>query len=258
VIRTGTILLTLFTALSAFSADYSTCFIPGEITEYKITWMGIPIAWSRTTTEEIEEGARKLIRIRLEAKSYKAASGIYKVDDLTDIIIDPETALPVRIDIQIHEGSRKKSHLTTFHHDKKVAVFQDRISKDIREVPIAGDTQDIYSFIYANRNEPLQTLAEKTYPLYADGKVYNLGMKIIKESKVSLPDYGKVECTIVEPIAEFDGMFIRQGKILFWVSKENRRMVTCIKAKVPVGTVTAKLEKVAGPGDDFWVRRDKQ
>ena len=58
------------------------------------------------------------------------------------------------------------------------------------------------------------------------------------------------------PIAEFDGLFLRQGKVFFWVSKENRRMVTWVEAKVPVGKVSVKLREVSGPGDDFWVRKE--
>jgi hypothetical protein len=219
--------------------------------------MGIPIAWARTTVEKIEEAGRSLIRVRMQSRSYKAYAYIYRVNDQTDVIIDPETALPVRIDLRINEGNRHKSHLTTFHHDQKVAIFQDRLTKDIREVPITETTQDVYSFVYANRNADFETMAGRTYRLYSDGKVYDLGIKILSEGPVDLDKYGSIDCVEVEPIADFDGMFVRQGKIQFWVSKENRRMVTCIKAKVPVGKVIAKLQQVTGPGDDFWVNHRK-
>jgi hypothetical protein len=246
-------------ASAIHAGDYTDSFIPGETAEYRITWMGLPLAWSKTSIEPINEDGRELVRLRMESKSYKAYNHIYKVDDLTDVFIDPETALPVRIDLRINEGGRKRSHLTTFHHDKQIALFQDRITKEFREVPITKTTQDVYSFIYANRNTPFEQLTGKTHRLYADGKMYELGMNILEEDRITVPNHGRVECVVVEPIAEFDGMFVRKGKILFWVSKEKHRMVTCVKAKVPVGKVTAKLQTVSGSGDDFWARsRDKE
>jgi hypothetical protein len=233
--------------------DYSNCFIPGEVAEYKVSWMGLPLAWSKTTTETITEDGRELIRIRLISKSYKAYTHIYRVDDRTEVIIDPKTALPVRLDLTLNEGNRHRSYLTTFHHDKKVAIFQDRINKDIKEVPIESGTQDTLSFLYSQRNHDLESLAAGKHQLYVDGKLYNLGIKIRSTDDIRLPAYGKVPSIEIEPVAEFDGLFLRQGKIMFWVSKQNRRMVTCIKAKVPVGKLNVKLQKVSGPGDDFWV-----
>jgi len=237
--------------------DFSTCFIPGEAAEYKVFWMGLPLAWSKTSVDTITENGRELIRIRMVSKNYKAYSYIYKVDDASEVIVDPKTALPLRFDFRLHEGGRRKSHLTTFHHDKKVAIFKDRITKDIKEVPIESGTQDLLSFLYSSRNRSLDSLSNQTHTLFVDGKLYELDLDIRRDDKIKLPNYGKVPSVEIEPIAEFDGWFLRQGKIMFWVSKQNRRMVTCIKAKVTVGKITVKLQEVSGPGNDFWVNKKR-
>ena len=255
--RLCSILLAGATVLTAAAEDYSKCFIPGEVARYKVSWMKLPLAWSETSIDTVTENERDLIRIRMISKSYKAYAHIYKVNNLTEVIIDPKTALPIRLDVLLDEGGRKKSHLTVFHHDKEIAVFQDRISKDIRVVPINRDTQEVLSFLYSSRKKDLKLLASQTHTLFVDGKLYALDLKTGKDKKIKLPDYGKVLSTEVEPIAEFDGLFLRKGKIFFWVSKQDRRMVTCIKAKVAVGKVTVKLQKVSGPGDDGWVKKKK-
>ena len=82
--------------------------------------------------------------------------------------------------------------------------------------------------------------------------MYDLGLKIPDHGTIKVGDFGPVESIEVEPDAEFDGIFLRKGKIFFWVSKEKRRVVTCIKAKVAVGKVTAKLFSVSGEGEAFW------
>lgn len=234
------------------ASNVSSCFIPGEITQYKVSWMGIPLAWSRNTTDTVEENGRKLIRITMVSRNYKAYSYIYTVDNITEVIIDPETALPLKLDVVVNEGTIHKSHLTTFDHEKKTAIFQDRISKDIKEVPIQSETQDIISFLYSARCQDMDSLTNETHKLFVEGKLYDLDLKIRKEGRVDLAEHGKVESFQIEPIAEFDGLFLRKGRIFFWVSKARHRMVTSIEAKVAVGRIKVKLQAVSGTGDDFW------
>lgn len=246
------ILLAGMVVSAAMAEDYSDCFIPGEVAEYKISWMTLPLAWSKISTDTVNENGRELIRIRMLSKSYKAYAHIYKVDNLTEVIIDPNTALPIRLDFKQDEGGRRRSHLTVFHHDKQIAIFRDRITKDIKVVSIHPETRDILSFIYSGRNKTLLELAEKTHVLYVGGKLYSLDLGIRDDKQIRLPDYGKVPCTEVFPIAKFDGWFLRKGKLFFWVSKGNHPMITCVKAKVSVGKISIKLQEASSTGDRFW------
>ena len=249
----------LFIGLIAFAthADGSIdCFIPGEVSEYKISWMGIPLAWSKNTTDTIKENGRELIRIRTVSKSYKAYSKIYKVDDFKEVIIDPKTALPVRIDLQMNEGNIHTSQLTLFDHLNHTALFYDRIANTTNQVDITSQTRDIVTFLYSMRSETPENIAAKTHTLFVGGKLYNMDIEIRKEGRIKLPGYGKVDCIQLEPIAEFDGLFLRKGKIFFWVSKQNCSMITCIQAKVPVGKIKVKLQTVSGTGDDFWDKNE--
>jgi hypothetical protein len=133
-----------------------------------------------------------------------------------------------------------------------VAIFQDRVSKDIKEVQIERGTLDIYSFLYSARQVELETLTARGHTLFVDGNLYSLGLKIRKEGRIKLPEYGKVDSVQIEPIAEFDGLFLRKGKIFFWVSKHKHRIITRVEAKVAVGRVKVKLLKVSGTGARFW------
>jgi len=245
-------IMVLLTTAAAVADEYADCFVPGETVEYKIYWMGIPIAWSLTTTETVIEDGRELFHMTMIAQTYGPYKHIFEVDDKTEVWIDPQTALPVRHDWIINEGSIHKSHLTTFFHDKKIAIFQDRISRDIREIPIESDTQEIFSFIYANRYADLETLAARNHRLLVTGKIYDMGIKIRDRDTIDVHHFGKVPSIEIEPVAEFDGIFLRKGKVFFWVSTETRRVVTCIKAKVAVGSITAKLHSVSGEGQGFW------
>lgn len=251
------ILLFLILGCSAIASakSYTNCFVAGEVSEYKVSWLKLPLAWSKTTTEACEENGRKLIRLRMVSKNYKAYNHIYKVNDVTEVIVDPQTALPVRLDFVLNEGGRHKSHLTRFDHTKGEAVYIDRLANTTNTVKIAKDTRDVVTFLYASRNWDLEALTKDTHQIYVDGKVNKMGMKLGKKKKLKIPGLGKVECVQLEPIADFDGLFLRQGRIFFWVSKTKHRMITLTEAKVPVGKIKVRLHKVSGTGNKFWDKK---
>ncbi len=246
------ILLITSTALAEATEDYSKCFVPGEVSEYKASWMGIPVARSINTTEAFEENGRKLIRIRTVSKSYKAYAPIYKVNDLKEVIIDPKTSLPLRIDLHINAGNIKKSHLTLMDHANRTATFIDRIAGTTNQVTITSQTRDIITFLYAARNQTTEELTGQTHPLISSGKFYEMKVRVLKEDRIKIPNYGKIDCLKMEPIAEFDDAFLRKGELFFWISNDTQRMITRMKAKVPLGKVTIKLEHVSGSKNSFW------
>uniref|UniRef100_UPI0035684EA7 DUF3108 domain-containing protein n=1 Tax=Pontiella sp. TaxID=2837462 RepID=UPI0035684EA7 len=112
-------------------------------------------------------------------------------------------------------------------------------------------------FLYSARMKDLNLLKEQLLHLYVDGKIYDAAITLGKTKQLNIPDHGKVESVEIEPQVEFDGLFLRQGKIFFWVSKAERRMVTLVQASVPVGKINVKLQRVSGPGNDFWVKEQE-
>ena len=103
----------------------------------------------------------------------------------------------------------------------------------------------------STRIEDLDVLAAETHRLLVTGRMYDLELKLRDHDTISIDDHGEVPSIEIEPIADFDGIFLRKGKVFFWVSKEKRRVVTCIRAKVAVGKITAKLQSVSGAGNGF-------
>jgi len=244
----------LLPALSGRAACTNERFVVGEISEYKISWMKIPLAWSKTLTDEVEENGRKLIRIRTISKTYPAYRALYAVDDLRTVWIDPATALPVRQEVLLNEGKVHRNHVTTFDHAAGEAMFVDRVSGTTNRVAIPPDTREILSFLYASRNEDLKIFCAREHRLYSNGKVYPVKLFLRRRKKLKLPRYGKIKSVEIEPATEAEGLFNRTGRIFFWVSEPRRRMITCVRSKISLGWVDVRLQRVLGPGTDLWTR----
>jgi hypothetical protein len=237
------------------TTDYAKCFIDGEESKYKVSWMGLPLAWSQSTTEAFYENDERLIRITMTAQNYAAYSAIYKVNNKTEVVIDPENGLPRTLDIIQNEGSRHNSSITTFNHGDLSAVYIDRMAKTTNTVEISENTRDVFSFLYTSRVSTPEKLSQQTQKIYVNGKIYDLNVKIRKEKKQKVPEHGKVPCIQLEPIAEFDGLFLRQGRLFAWISKTDLQMITLMEAKVPVGKIKVRLQSVSGVEGGFWNNR---
>ena len=57
------------------------------------------------------------------------------------------------------------------------------------------------------------------------------------------------------PVAAFNGLFERNGKLQVWVSKDARQLCTRIVGEVPVASISITLAEVRGPGHDAWVTK---
>jgi hypothetical protein len=249
-----TILLYSISALASDQIDYSSSFIPGEVLEYKVSWARLPIGWSRSSTETIIEGDRELIKIRMETRTYSAYNKLFKVNNVMFVVLDPETALPLRLDLIQHQGHSHKSCLTTFDHAAGQAVSIDRLNNSTNIISILPETREMLTVIYASRTVALEKLPTMTYSLLSDGELFDIQLKIKDTGKTRLSEYGKIASVELDPIADREGAELSDAKTTFWVSKETRRMITRVETKVSIGKVRVKLEKVSGPGDDFWVK----
>jgi hypothetical protein len=226
----------------------------GEELTYRVYWGYIPVAVATARFDWVEMDGRKMISIRSTARTNKFADKIYRVDDLMESIIDPETLLPVRYTKIAHEGRYWTHEVTTFDHKNRVAHHESKKDGEKNDYPIEADTRDIISMMYFMRAQPFIVGQKPHYRCLTDEKLYDFWVDVLKEEKVELEHYGDAPCVKVEPVAAFNGLFIRKGRVWFWVTRDKRQFMTKMIAEVPVAKIWVVLDKVAGPGSDFWVK----
>ena len=230
-------------------------FPVGEELTYSVHWNFIPVATATAKFDWTELDGRKMLAIRSTARTSGIANKIYRVDDLMESIVDPQTLLPVRFTKIAHEGHYWTHEITTFDHQKRTAHFESKKSGVTKDYPIDADTRDIISMMYFLRTQPFVTGAKPAYRCMADEKIYDFWVDVLKEEKVDLDRYGATPSVKVEPIAAFNGLFVRTGRAWFWVSRDKRQFMTKMVAAVPIaGKFYVELDKVTGPGQDFWVK----
>ena len=230
----------------------------GETIEYKVMWGRIPVGRSVVTTEWIEADGLRFLAIRLRTRSNKVLSSFYPVDDFIESIIDPETFLPVRFTKKLREGTYRCHEVTTFNHETGIATFENKKRNFTRKYEIESDTRDLISFMYLMRTMDIPVGTTLDFRVMADEKIYDLSVRALKEEPVKLPRHGTVESVLFQPTAEFQGLFVRKGKLRIWVSGDERRIITKAAIKIPVANVNLLLDQVTGPGEDRWVQDEPE
>lgn len=227
----------------------------GERITYRIYWGYIPVALATGWTEWAEYQGRRVLAIRFRTVSNKFVEKLYPVDDSIESLVDPETFLPLQFTKNLSEGKHRHHEITIFDHPNNVAYWTSQISGKKRTFKLSPGVRDIPSLMYFLRMRTFTPGTREQFKVMADDKIYDLWLRVEKKERIPLPLYGKVMSVKTEPEAAFDGLFVRKGRLWVWISDDPRCLATQIVGSVPVASVRAVLDRVDGPGTDFWITR---
>jgi hypothetical protein len=241
-------------ALPAAAQTNAIWFPVGEETYYDIYWGMLPVGQTHVITGWTNHQGRTVLSIRYFTRTNKVVEQLYPVNINMQTLIDPDTFLPIRFTEKAMEGRKRTDDLTVFDYAAGTATVTSRVRNRTTVVPIGPDTRDLIALMYYLRRAPFVSGTTLTNRVFADGKVYDLALRVGAREKVPLDDYGKVDCVHIDPEAAFNGLFVRKGKLEIWVSADARQLCTKILGEVPVASIRIVLSAVKGPGTDRWVK----
>ncbi len=233
-------------------------FPVGEEIIYDIYWGIFHVGTTHVTTEWVEEeGVPPRILIRYRTKTNKFIENFYPVDDTLESLIDARSFLPVYFMKNMSEGSYRAHEWTFFDRDNLTMRWESKLNGNKKTLDIEDTTRDIITTMYYFRALAMNIGDEINLRVMADEKLYDLEASVTERETIKLERYGAVKCLKIEPKAAFQGLFVRKGKVTFWVSDDDRRVCTFLKASVPVASIQLRLNRVMGPGEDVWIRKGK-
>ena len=174
--------------------------------------------------------------VQSRAQSNPTFSTFFKVDDRVDSYIDMYRQKSLRIAKHLREGKFKKDLEMDFDPEKPLAYYPD--GDTLETYP---HTQDILSSLYHLRTQDLQVGRTVSIPHHDNKKNYPLEVKVLRKERVSVPA-GRFTCYVIEPLLKDVGIFKAKGKILIWITDDEKRMPVLVKASVLIGSVNARLE----------------
>ena len=189
---------------------------------------------------------RECYQVLFTVHSTPSFSWIYKVDDRYETILDKEGIFPWRFSQRIREGKYSRDYDAILDQVNHVAITEGGT------FPIPPYIQDVVSAFYFVRTMDFSSSrpGERTilYNFTKDTS-YTLAVKFLGRQQIKV-DAGTFRCVIVEPLIQEGGLFKSEGRVIIWLTDDERKIPVKVSTKVVVGSIDAELREysgVAGP-----------
>ena len=185
---------------------------------------------------------RPSYRVLFTVNSTPTFSWIYKVEDRYETFLDTQGIFPWRFTQKVREGSYRRDFAAWFDQVKNVAYANDK------QYPIPPYVHDAVSALYFVRTVDYSKsrVGEKIYlqNFYKDS-TYTLAVKFLGRQRIEV-DAGTFNCIIVEPLMKEGGLFKSEGRIVIWMTDDERKIPVKVSTKVVVGSIDAELREYTG------------
>jgi hypothetical protein len=185
---------------------------------------------------------RKTYRIEFGVNSLPSFSWIYRVEDRYLTFIDVEAIAPLRFEQHIREGSYSRDFTADFDQLRHVA----RTSEG--EYPIPPYVHDILSaFYYARTVDYAGFVVGDTIGLhnfYKDTS-HELAVRFLGRQELDVAA-GTFKTIVVEPLVKEGGLFKSEGRIVIWLSDDERKLPVRVNTKVLIGSIDVELREYSG------------
>lgn len=167
---------------------------------------------------------------------------IYKVRDSYQTFIDSKGIFSRKFDQNISEGKFKRSYSADLYPEEGYAQTL------TGEYKIDPNTQDILSAFFYIRSIKFENLKIgsriKLKNFYRD-KLHSLDVIYTGKQQIQV-DAGKFDCVVVEPVIMAGGLFRSEGRVLLYLTDDERRLPVRVETKIVIGSVVADLTSYSG------------
>jgi hypothetical protein len=216
-------------------------FSVGEKLTFVIRYGIITAGSSTMSIPQITKiNGNEVYRIVTEARSSAFFSAFYKVRDRVESYIDRNGLFTWRFEKHLREGNYKADRYVEYDQVNGWAISN---KKDTIQIPPC--VQDILSSFYYIRTQKLEVGKSLFIDNHADNKLYPLEVKVHKKERIKVKA-GEFDCVVVEPILRASGLFKSKGRLIIWLTDDERKIPVQMKSKIFVGYITAELKEMEG------------
>ncbi len=169
-------------------------------------------------------------------------SFFYKVDDRYETMLDTKGIFPWRFTQRVREGKYKYDFSAEFDQLNNVALTKNN------RYAIPPYVHDAVSAMYYVRTLDFSKSrpGEKLYlqNFYKDS-TYQLAVKFLGYQQIEV-EAGKFNCVVVEPLMKEGGLFKSEGRIVIWLTNDERKIPVKVSTKVVVGSIDSELREYSG------------
>ncbi|MBL7048182.1 MAG: DUF3108 domain-containing protein [Nitrospira sp.] len=206
---------------------------------YHVYWAGIWAGTAVLSYESTPDG----IAIRTHAETSPVIAMFYKVDDNAESILYPD-GYPKSHVLKVRQGRHQRHKITTFERNPEVSTYRVNYHNVLNDEKARYDLDkmayDALSGFYSLTRRELNVNKPIFIDIFDSNKLWNTEVQILRKEKMRVPA-GEYDTIVVKPLMQSEGIFIKKGEILIWITDDDRRIPVFMKSKVKIGHFTVKL-----------------
>jgi hypothetical protein len=222
---------------------HQTAFAKGERLVYDVGYSFITAAEAVFSIPENQIiNGRECFQVLFTVNTTSTFSFFYKVDDRYETMIDKEGIFPWRYTQRIREGKYRNDFAAEFDQLNNVATTNNG------RYPIPPYVHDVVSamFYFRTMDFSKSRPGQKVFlQNFSKDTTYQLAVKFLGYQQVSV-DAGTFNCVLVEPLIMEGGLFKSDGRIIIWMTNDDRKIPVKVSTKVPIGSIDAELREYSG------------
>jgi hypothetical protein len=222
----------------------------GEKINYTIQYGFITAGSGTLELKSDSFNGKEVWHSKLLGKTTGMAEALFKVLDIYESYIDPDTELPVKSIRNIREGRYRNYNVVTFDH--KTRADSSILNSDLTGIHIAPPgIQDILSCFYFFRNHilpvdsNLKTGELTTIITWFCDELYPIRLRYIGIENIKTK-VGKIKCYKFNPVTETGRLFKTEEDVSFWFSADKNFLPVKIRFDIFVGSFSCEIVKYEG------------
>ena len=177
-------------------------------------------------------------RLVARAESNGFFDKVYKVRNRIESLWDQDSLYSWRYFEDRHEGKFTANDTIIYEPDSLKMRYNNGLSYDV-----PGPVQDALSSFYFTRMKALPIGGRIEFDYHASRKTSPMEVRILGRQTVKTPA-GKFKCIVLEPLLKAGGIFKNKGRLVIWLTDDDRRIPVQMKSKVMIGSVKVVLQEV--------------
>ncbi len=211
----------------------------GESLKFTVQYGLIHAGYAYLEVPEVKQwNGHTIYDLVARAESNSFFSHVYKVRNRIESLWDQNGLYSLRYSENRHEGHYKAHNQITFDYAAHQARYDDG-----RSFPVDKPVQDALSSFYYTRFQALPIGGSILFDYHNSRRTQALEVRILGREKVRVPA-GTFNCIAIEPLLKAGGIFKNKGRLVIWITDDDRRIPVLMKSKVMVGSISVVLQEM--------------
>ena len=254
-----TFIVTLFLLTSTSLIAQNNTIAAGEklvfTASYNMSGLLTDLAQVTMETSEVKTSKSTLLRLKCKARTFSKWDNFFKINDLYESYVSPNTLKPYLHKRDISEGGYYKFMQYNYKHKTSTAKSLMRKRRGDgtfwtvnKELNIGKNTRDIVTTLYHIRNLDIHKApvgSSDTFTILMDNKETQIKITLLGKETISTA-LGPKECYKLAIAMNNNNVLQGTNKNLLWLTADNNKIPVYAKFKVPVGNGELRIQSATG------------